>query len=113
MLKRPSGGSAAGSSIPPSFLPSAFLRSCVLAFGVSARRVALLRCRVVALSLGAFCENRPMDFLTVGREALAAQPFSVLIGAELVAVGDGRLEMRVPLRPELNQQHGFAHGGVV
>jgi uncharacterized protein (TIGR00369 family) len=54
-----------------------------------------------------------MDFLTLGRETLAAQPFSVLVGAELVAVADGRLEMRVPLRPELNQQHGFAHGGVV
>jgi uncharacterized protein (TIGR00369 family) len=54
-----------------------------------------------------------MDFLTLGREVLASQPFSVLLGTELLEVGEGRLVMRVPLRPELNQQHGFAHGGVV
>jgi uncharacterized protein (TIGR00369 family) len=54
-----------------------------------------------------------MDYLAVGREVLASQPFSMLIGAELLNASEGRLEMRVPLRPELNQQHGFVHGGVV
>lgn len=54
-----------------------------------------------------------MDYLTLGREALEAQPFSRLVGAELVSAGHGSLEMRLPLRPELHQQYGFAHGGVI
>lgn len=44
---------------------------------------------------------------------LAAQPFSVLLGARLTAFGDGTAEIRVPLRSELLQQFGFAHGGVL
>ncbi|MGE3955843.1 MAG: PaaI family thioesterase [Vicinamibacterales bacterium] len=54
-----------------------------------------------------------MDYLTLGREILVAQPFSRLVGAELVSAGDGKLEMSVTLRPELNQHYGFAHGGVI
>jgi uncharacterized protein (TIGR00369 family) len=42
-----------------------------------------------------------------------AQPFSRLIGAELTAVGPGTAEIRVHNRPELRQQHGFVHGGVL
>lgn len=44
---------------------------------------------------------------------LALQPFSVLLNAELVAVGPGRCELRVPITEQLKQQHGFLHGGVV
>jgi uncharacterized protein (TIGR00369 family) len=45
--------------------------------------------------------------------AFAAQPFSMFIGAELGDVGTGHAEIRVANRPELLQQHGFVHGGVV
>jgi len=52
-------------------------------------------------------------FLAMGREVLARQPFSVLIGAELVALEPGRCELQVPITDQVRQQNGFAHGGVV
>jgi uncharacterized protein (TIGR00369 family) len=51
--------------------------------------------------------------LAIGRDVLAAQPFSRLLGAELVALAPGRCELALPLRDELKQQHGFAHGGAL
>ena len=53
------------------------------------------------------------DMLDPGRRILASQPFSVLVGAELLRLGDGRAVLRIPIRAELKQQHGFVHGGVV
>jgi uncharacterized protein (TIGR00369 family) len=55
----------------------------------------------------------PEAFLQMGREILAKQPFSGLLGAELTALSPGQVELQLPLRDELKQQHGFAHGGVV
>ena len=55
----------------------------------------------------------PEAFLQRGREVLAQQPFSVLIGAELTALSQGQCELQVPITDALKQQHGFAHGGVV
>ena len=52
-------------------------------------------------------------FLAMGREVLARQPFSVLLGAELVALEPGRCELGVVITEQLKQQMGFAHGGVV
>lgn len=48
-----------------------------------------------------------------GRAVLAAQPFSVLLGAELMAFSAEHTELRLPIRPGLLQQHGFVHGGVL
>jgi uncharacterized protein (TIGR00369 family) len=48
-----------------------------------------------------------------GKEVLAAQPFSVLLGAELLVFVPGRAEIAIPIRDALKQQHGFLHGGVV
>lgn len=53
------------------------------------------------------------DMLTWGRRVLASQPFSVLLDAELLAFVQGSAELKIPLREELKQQHGFIHGGVV
>ena len=55
----------------------------------------------------------PEAFLALGRQVLANQPFSVLLGAELLALAPGRCELGLALTPQLRQQHGFAHGGVV
>src|SRR4249919_3238823 len=55
----------------------------------------------------------PETFLRMGREVLAKQPFSVLLGAELMALEPGRCELAVSITDELKQQMGFAHGGVV
>jgi uncharacterized protein (TIGR00369 family) len=35
------------------------------------------------------------------------------LGIELISFGDGWCETRVPIVPVLEQQHGFAHAGVV
>lgn len=53
------------------------------------------------------------EMLMMGRRVLAAQPFSVLIGAELTGFSVGSAELKVPIKHELKQQHGFLHGGVV
>lgn len=53
------------------------------------------------------------QFLELGREVLARQPFSVLLGAELEALRPGHCTLALALRAELKQQNGFAHGGVV
>ncbi len=55
----------------------------------------------------------PEAFLRMGREVLASQAFSTLLGAELHALEPGRVELHVPIRDVLLQQNGFAHGGVV
>ncbi len=55
----------------------------------------------------------PETLLAMGREVLAKQPFSVLIGAELVSLLPGRCELHVPVTALVKQQHGFVHGGVV
>ncbi len=53
------------------------------------------------------------EILPIGRQILASQPFSVLVGAELTAFSPGRVELTVPITPQLKQQHGFVHGGVI
>lgn len=55
----------------------------------------------------------PATFLAMGREVLASQPFSQLIGAELSALAPGQCELQLPITDQLRQQHGFVHGGVV
>ena len=55
----------------------------------------------------------PEVFLAMGSEVLASQPFSRLIGAELVALSPGRCELHVPITEAVQQQHGFVHGGVL
>ena len=55
----------------------------------------------------------PALFLQMGREVLASQPFSQLLGTELAALSPGHVELHLALKPEHLQQHGFAHGGVV
>lgn len=55
----------------------------------------------------------PEAWLAKGRVILAAQPFSVLLGAELRAFAPGQCELHVPITDPLRQQYGFAHGGVV
>ena len=55
----------------------------------------------------------PEQFLAMGREVLAKQAFSQLLGAELVALSPGKVELALALTDQLKQQDGFAHGGVV
>lgn len=47
------------------------------------------------------------------QQVLAAQPFSVFIGAELAGTGDGRVELRLSIGEHHKQNFGFVHGGVI
>ncbi len=51
--------------------------------------------------------------LAMGREVLARQPFSVLLGAEILALEPGHGGLGVTVTDQLKKQMGFAHGGVV
>ena len=53
------------------------------------------------------------DLLPLGKQVLASQAFSVLVGAELTAFSPGQVELAIPVTPQLKQQHGFVHGGVI
>uniref|UniRef100_UPI003D64B1D1 PaaI family thioesterase n=1 Tax=Variovorax paradoxus TaxID=34073 RepID=UPI003D64B1D1 len=53
------------------------------------------------------------DLLDWGRQALAGQPFSVLLGAAIDSLEPGAVQLHLPITPALKQQHGFVHGGVL
>jgi uncharacterized protein (TIGR00369 family) len=55
----------------------------------------------------------PEQFLAMGRQVLASQPFSALIGAEMHALSPGFIDLRLPVTDKVRQQDGFVHGGVV
>jgi uncharacterized protein (TIGR00369 family) len=54
-----------------------------------------------------------MNLDELAREVLRGQPFALLMGTELVSIEPGKVELSMPIRSELRQQHGFVHGGVV
>ena len=53
------------------------------------------------------------DLLAIGKQTLAAQPFSRLLGAELMEFSAERIEIVVPIKEQTKQQNGFVHGGVI
>jgi uncharacterized protein (TIGR00369 family) len=53
------------------------------------------------------------DLLQLGKQVLASQPFSMLVGAELTGFSHGLAELTISITPQLKQQHGFVHGGVI
>jgi uncharacterized protein (TIGR00369 family) len=46
------------------------------------------------------------------RDSFGRQTFMTSIGARLTRVEPGHVEIELPYRPDLCQQHGFFHGGV-
>lgn len=58
-------------------------------------------------------EPRNPQFEQAVRESFAAQQLMATIGARLTSVTAGEIEIRVPFRPDLTQQHGYLHAGVV
>ncbi|QHC27601.1 MULTISPECIES: PaaI family thioesterase [unclassified Streptomyces] len=54
-----------------------------------------------------------MDHAGFAQSIFKAQPFSMFLGAELTSAGPDSAEIRVANRPEIQQQHGFVHGGVL
>ena len=47
------------------------------------------------------------------RDSFAAQPLMTTIGARLTHVAAGEVDITLPFRSDLTQQHGFLHAGVV
>ncbi len=53
------------------------------------------------------------DFEKRVRESFVRQAFMSTLGAKLTRVEPGAVEIRLAIRPELSQQHGFVHAGAV
>jgi len=53
------------------------------------------------------------DFDRVVRESFAKQEAMKTLGASLRRVEPGQVEIQLPYRDDLTQQHGFLHAGVV
>lgn len=53
------------------------------------------------------------DFKRSVRDSFARQPLMSTIGARLSHVAEGEIDIRLPWRSDLTQQHGFLHAGVV
>jgi len=53
------------------------------------------------------------DLLAYGRQVLASQPFSAMVGASLDVFEPGSAQLSLPLAPHLLQQDGYVHGGVL
>lgn len=47
------------------------------------------------------------------RDSFARQSFMQLLGAELQRIDEGSVEIAVTRRPDLLQQHGYLHAGVI
>ena len=58
-------------------------------------------------------EQRNPRFEQAVRESFGAQQLMSTMGARLARVAPGEVEIRLPFRPDLTQQHGFLHAGVV
>ena len=47
------------------------------------------------------------------KEIIQASPFNRYLGFEILEFNNGKVEVSLPIRPELTQFHGYAHGAVV
>ena len=58
-------------------------------------------------------EPRNPSFADEIKQSFAKQTIMTLIGAELRRVEPGVIEITLPYRPDLAQQHGYLHAGIV
>ncbi len=58
-------------------------------------------------------ESKDPSFETRVRQSFARQGFMAAIGATMTRVSPGEVDIEVPFRSDLTQQHGYMHGGVV
>jgi uncharacterized protein (TIGR00369 family) len=54
-----------------------------------------------------------MNILEIGAQLLASQGFSRLLETKLTRFDQQGAQLELTIRPELTQQHGFVHGGVI
>jgi len=53
------------------------------------------------------------DYAARVKDSFRRQKLMAWIGAELAGLGPGQCEIRLPCRPELTQQDGYIHAGIV
>src|SRR6476619_6057307 len=53
------------------------------------------------------------SFATEVKQSFARQKIMSLFGAELILVEPGVVEITLPYRADLTQQHGYVHAGIV
>lgn len=58
-------------------------------------------------------EPQNADFDAEVRKRFAQQPYNLSIGAEVLDVKPGRVEIIVPSRADLIQHNGYFHGGLI
>jgi uncharacterized protein (TIGR00369 family) len=56
---------------------------------------------------------RDAGFQARVRASFASQAAMRTIGAEIVHVAPGEVDLRLPFREDLTQQHGFMHAGII
>jgi uncharacterized protein (TIGR00369 family) len=54
-----------------------------------------------------------MDPLERARESFSRQQFMGLLGASIVHLAPGEVDIELPADERLTQQHGFVHGGAI
>ena len=57
-------------------------------------------------------EPRDPDFESRVRASFARQDFMVTLGAEMVHLAPGEVDLAADFKESLRQQHGFFHAGV-
>ncbi|WP_291423222.1 PaaI family thioesterase [Deinococcus sp.] len=55
----------------------------------------------------------PAEMLAYANSVIAIQTFSTLVGAQFTSISATEAVLHVPLRDDLRQHHGFAHGGLI
>jgi uncharacterized protein (TIGR00369 family) len=58
-------------------------------------------------------QPRNLNFAPEINASFAKQTIMALIGAELIGVEPGIVEISLPYRPDLAQQHGYLHAGII
>lgn len=51
--------------------------------------------------------------LELGKKILSEQPFSQLLGTEIIHMEDGLVELQLEITNKLTQNYGYVHGGVI
>jgi uncharacterized protein (TIGR00369 family) len=57
-------------------------------------------------------EPKDSNFVEKVRDSFARQPAMAFIGAELIIVEAGAVDIKLPYRADLTQQNGFLHAGM-
>jgi len=58
-------------------------------------------------------QPRDPDFERRGRESFARQTFMATIGASIARAAPGEVDILLPYRADLVQQHGYLHTGII